>query len=94
MSAPATRPTASTETGPPADDGVKLATISRGPHRELRVRWRTYEGHPFLDVREWSLNEHTGAWWPTKGKGVTVKARELAQVADAIAAARTLATDA
>jgi hypothetical protein len=45
----------------PTDDGEKLATISRGPDRELQ------------------------------GKGITVKARELAAVIDALDAARRFA---
>jgi hypothetical protein len=93
--APAHQPLmpASTSTAP-TDDGQKLATIPRGPGRELRVRWREFKGHYFADLREWTLNEHTQQWWPSKSKskGITVKAHELAQVAAALEAARTAAT--
>lgn len=69
---------------PLTDDGVKMATINRGPNRELRVRWREFKGHHFLDLREWSVNPKNSQWWPEKGKGITIKARELKNVASAI----------
>ena len=72
-----------------ADDGEKLATISRGPGRELRIRWKSFKGLTYLDLREWSANPHSGVFWPTK-KGVTVKRRELADVMKALEAARKL----
>jgi hypothetical protein len=70
------------------DDGVKLATIPRGGDRELRIRWREFKGHHFVDVREWAASAQTGEWWPVKGKGVTIKAREIEQVLDALEDAR------
>lgn len=74
----------------PTDDGEKLATLDRGPDKELRVRWRQFNGHVFLDIREWSRREAGADWWPTKGKGVTLKARELPDVIEALEAARRL----
>ncbi|HMJ85075.1 MAG TPA: PC4/YdbC family ssDNA-binding protein [Vicinamibacterales bacterium] len=68
----------------PADDGVKLATLSRGADRELRIRWRSFKGHYFVDVREWAASAQTGEWWPVKGKGVTIKARELREAITAL----------
>jgi|SRR4051812_9105779 hypothetical protein len=68
----------------PTDDGVALATISRAADRELRIRWRTFNGHPFIDVREWAASRHTGEWWPVKGKGLTIKPRELDEVLSAL----------
>lgn len=62
-----------------ADDGVKLATISRGPNRELRIRRREFKGHHFLDLREWSVNPHNSQWFPEKGKGITIKVRGLGE---------------
>jgi len=64
--------------------------IERGPGRELRIRGRTYKGHRFLDIREWSKNETTAEWWPTKGRGISIKPRELADLAKAVDAARAL----
>jgi hypothetical protein len=71
----------------PTDDGVKLATIPRGADRELRVRWREFKGHYYVDLREWAASTQTGEWWPVKGRGVTVKAREVAEVIVALEAA-------
>jgi hypothetical protein len=73
------------------DDGVKLATIPRGPNRELRIRWREFKAHHFVDLRQWSVNPWNRQWWPDKGKGITVKARELEQVLDALKEAREFA---
>jgi hypothetical protein len=75
---------------PLTDDGVKLATINRGPNRELRVRWKAFKGFQYLDVREWSVNVANSQWFPTKGKGVTVKARELNDFAAAVTRALAL----
>ena len=77
-------------TGGPADDGEKLATISRGADRELRIRWRSFEGHPYLDLREWTKSED-GVAWPTK-KGITIKPRELPAVLEAVTEAARLAS--
>lgn len=72
---------------PLTDDGVKVATLQRGPNRELRIRWREFKGHHFLDLREWSVNPRNSQWWPEKGKGITIKARELADLATAVSEA-------
>lgn len=79
MSAPAATPT---------DDGEKLATLSRGPDKELRIRAKEFKGHQFIDVREWSRKAADQDWWPVKGRGVTIKMRELEQVIAALEAAR------
>lgn len=76
----------------PADDGEKLATISRGAHCELRLRWREYKGHHFLDIREWTRSEDGAAWWPVKGKGITIKRHELPAVIEACTAAARLSS--
>jgi len=78
---------------PLTDDGVKVATLDRGPSRELRIRWREFKGHHFLDIREWSVSQHNAQWWPTKGKGISVKARELAVVLTAVQQALELNKD-
>ena len=75
------------------DDGRKLATINRGANRELRIRWREFKGHYFLDLREWSVNPKNSQWWPEKGKGITIKARELKNVASAISEAVALSEE-
>jgi hypothetical protein len=70
------------------DDGVKLGTISRGPDIELRIRAKEFKGHSYLDIREWSRKAADQDWWPVKGRGVTIKQRELADVIAALEAAR------
>jgi len=77
----------------PDDDGVKLATISRGGDREVRIRWREFKGHRFVDVREWAASAHTGGWWPVKGRGLSIKPRELEAVLGALRQASELAAD-
>ena len=73
------------------DPGRVLASYARPDGTELRVSMHTYEGKPFVRVAPWQRSGE--AWWPIKGKGVTVKVRELATVAaallDAIDAANT-----
>jgi hypothetical protein len=34
-------------------------------------------------VREWSVNLHNAQWFPTKGKGITIKPWELREVLSA-----------
>lgn len=68
----------------PTDDGVRLATIARSGDRELRLRLCRYKGHAYIDVREWAASPQTGEWWPVKGKGTTIKPRELEAVLAAL----------
>jgi hypothetical protein len=76
---------------PLADDGLKVATLNRGPNRELRIRWKTFKGHPYLDIREWSVNTTNAQWFPEKGRGITIKPRELGAVEEALGQAVRLA---
>lgn len=70
----------------PPDPGHVVADLARPDGSVLRVavkRWRDPNnprdpGAPFVDVRVWS------GGWPVKGKGVAVKARELAALAVAL----------
>jgi hypothetical protein len=71
----------------PVDEGVVLVTLSRGPDLELRIRAKAFKGHRFIDVREWSRKAADQAWWPVRGRGVSIKVRELAQVIEALQAA-------
>jgi hypothetical protein len=94
MSAPVTRSTdTSPPTNAPVDEGVKLATLARGADVELRIRAKAFKGHHFIDVREWSRRSAEQDWWPVKGRGVTIKLRELAEVITALETARTPTRD-
>lgn len=73
----------------PEDRGKRLATVPRSDNEELRVSWDSYEGRPFLSIRLWRRGE--GGWWPAKDKGITVRLRELADLAEGVAAALELA---
>jgi hypothetical protein len=60
-----------------------LATLRRGHREELRVSLAEYEGHPFVSIRVWAPGQD-GRLYPVRGKGVSVRVRELADVADAL----------
>jgi hypothetical protein len=80
------------------DPGKVLARIPRPDGTEFRVSVHTYEGRPFVRVAPWSSRDGGATWWPVKGKGASVKVRELATIAaallDAIDAAPTSNDDA
>ena len=68
------------------DPGEVLASLPRVDGTELRVSVHVYEGHPFVRVAPWQRGDG-GAWWPVKGKGASVRPRELAHVVVALARA-------
>jgi hypothetical protein len=76
--------------GPPEENGVRITAIARGDDEELRLSWAEYNGRKFLNIRVWKKAED-GTWWPEKGKGLTVRTRELPAFADGIAKAVELA---
>jgi hypothetical protein len=78
-----TRESESLSCQPIADDGERLATIGRAPNVELRVGLKEFKGHRFVRLQEWAVNMHNSQWWPSKGKGCSIKLREL----DAVVAA-------
>jgi hypothetical protein len=79
-----------TPTRAPGGD-VELVVLERGKGERFAVLWREYEGFHFLDLRV-QFQAEDGRWLPTK-KGVTVKLRELHNVADAFARAVELAKE-
>jgi hypothetical protein len=73
---------------PPEPSGQLLASFDR-PNRDradeqLRVVLDQYEGHPFLSLRLWSRDDRSGAWWPVRGKGISVRLKEAEGVARAL----------
>ena len=76
---------------PPPDDGRRLGAVSRGDGRdELRVTLKTFAGRPFVSLRVWSRDDD-GAWWPVKGKGVSVRLGEVSGVIEALRRAAAVA---
>lgn len=72
------------------DEGQLLAAIPRGDREELRIAWAEYKGHPFLSIRLWAIE---GSKRKPTTKGITIKVKELADVADAIGQALDLALE-
>lgn len=64
-----------------ADPGEILCQLPRGDGTELRVSIHAYEGRPFVRLAPWRDG------WPVKGKGCSVKVRELAHLVVALATA-------
>lgn len=64
------------------DPGRILARLARTDGTELRVSLHRFEGKPYVRVAPWQSSAPDA--WPVKGKGATVKVRELAVVAAAL----------
>lgn len=74
----------------PTDRGERLGTFERGDSEELRVCWDEFKGHPYLSLRVWTRGTD-GQWWPDKGRGCSVRVRELEGSAAVLARAVELA---
>ncbi len=74
----------------PAPTGETLATFPRkgpdGVEQELRVVLDDYQGHRYIAIRLWQAGQG-GAFWPLKGKGISVQLSEAEGVAAALAEA-------
>jgi hypothetical protein len=79
--------TAEAQAGPPAPTGTLLAAFPRkgpdGVEQELRIVLDAYEGHEYIAVRLWQ-RDASGAWWPMKGKGLSIRLGEAQGVAVAL----------
>jgi hypothetical protein len=69
----------------PRENGERLATFARHGGEELRVSLAEFNGHPFISLRVWAPGPD-GQLLPVRGKGVSVKLREVAGLAEALAA--------
>lgn len=56
---------------------------------EIRIVWDTFEGHSFLSIRLWTVDDN-GQHWPSK-IGFTVKLRDIPTLAEAVSQAVDLA---
>lgn len=78
----AAAPAASPSVGP-VENGPRLATFSRGPSEEMRVNFSEFNGHYFVSLRIWYTTPD-GRHLPDRARGMTVKARELAEFTQAM----------
>lgn len=69
----------------PQESGQRLATFPRPRNgEELRVTLEEYNGHPFLSLRVWAPGTG-GQLWPVRGKGLSIRIREVAELAEVLA---------
>jgi len=73
----------------PQDTGIRLTTFQR-PEGELRFTWNVYEDRPYLRFQLWTKGED-GSFWPVKGQGLTIKVKELPDLAEGVQKALDLA---
>ena len=66
------------------DPGTVLASVPRTDGTQLRVSVHSFEGKPYVRVAPWASRDGGRSWWPVKGKGASVRVRELASVAAAL----------
>ncbi|MHB8368808.1 MAG: hypothetical protein ACYDBP_03835 [Leptospirales bacterium] len=66
----------------PQDTGIRLTTFPR-PEGELRFTWNIYEDRPYLRFQLWSKSDD-GSFWPVKGQGLTIKVKELPDLAEGV----------
>ena len=66
------------------DPGTVLASVPRTDGTQLRVSVHTFEGRPYVRVAPWASRDGGRSWWPIRGKGASVRVRELAAVAAAL----------
>ena len=69
---------------PPQDEGEPIGVFQRSQGREeLRVVLKTFKDHPYVSIRVWERDQ-AGEFWPVKGKGVSIRISEAADVAEAL----------
>lgn len=66
---------------PAPDKGEILARCTREDGTELLVAWREFDGHNYMDIRIWRGD------WPIKGKGISIRLKEIADLAEGVAVA-------
>jgi hypothetical protein len=72
------------QTAAPQESGERVATFTRHGGEELRVSLAEYEGHPYLSLRVWAPGQD-GQLWTVRGKGLSVKLREVSGLAEVLA---------
>ncbi len=67
----------------PQESGERVATFQRHGGEELRVSLAEFNGFKFLSLRVWAPGQD-GQLWPVRGKGLAIKLREVAGLADVL----------
>ena len=73
-------------------EDIQVASIRKNARDELRIAIREYEGHIFVDIRQFSPYRETGQMGPTP-KGVAVRPQKLKALIDALEAAEKALND-
>ena len=64
------------------DSGIRLATFPRA-EGELRFTWNVYEDRHYLRLQLWSKDDD-GSFWPVKGRGFTIRVKDLPDLAEGV----------
>lgn len=75
----------------PEDTGIRLAIFQR-PEGEIRFTWNVYEDRPYLRFQLWSKGDD-GSFWPVKGSGLSIRIKDLPDLADGVQRALDLAIE-
>lgn len=70
---------------PPEDTAEPLGVLVRqrqGQRVEVRIGWATFEGRPYVQIREWMIDAH-GQAWPGKA-GCSIRLGELGDAVEAL----------
>ena len=75
---------------PPEMKGIRLGEL---PHRDgkIIISWDEYEGHHFLSIRLWTVDDN-GQLWPSKN-GFAIKIKDIPTLGEAIGRAIDMALD-
>jgi hypothetical protein len=75
---------------PPQENGKRIGNIDRSADEQIRINWSEYEGKPYVSIRMWRRGDD-GQHWPDGKRGISIRVRELPNLAEAIAEALELA---
>ena len=81
-----------TEIKKPGPKGQRLVTIQRSETERITLTWTSYEGHPYLNVSQWAMDDN-GDFKPLGEKVLSVRIRELPLFTEGIRLANELANE-
>ena len=76
----------------PQEQGRLLERFERGDGVELRATLAEFEGHPYISLRVWEPGDG-GELWPCKGKGLSIRLREVDGLVEALREGAALARE-